>query len=49
VVAQRQVYLDEMERRSPSGLRAWLESGARAAGGPERFLGKRRDDQTDAA
>ncbi|HET9830040.1 MAG TPA: hypothetical protein VFQ11_16230 [Nocardioidaceae bacterium] len=49
VVAQRQVYLDEMERRSPSGLRAWLESGARAAGGPERFLGKGQDDQTDAA
>lgn len=38
VVSQRQVYLDEMERRCPTGLRAWLESGARAAGGPDRFL-----------
>lgn len=50
VVAQRQVYLDEMERRSPTALQAWLESGARAAGGPDRFLTKRRhDDQSDAA
>lgn len=50
VVAQRQVYLDEMERRSPTALQAWLESGARAAGGPDRFLTRRRhDDQSDAA
>jgi hypothetical protein len=38
VVVQRQQLLDEMERRSPSALQAWLASGARAAGGPERFL-----------
>lgn len=37
-VAQRQVYLDEMERRSPAALQAWLASGAGAAGGPDRFL-----------
>lgn len=54
VVAQRQVYLDEMERRSPTALKAWLDSGARAAGGPERFLTRRphddrSDDQSDAA
>ncbi len=51
VVSQRQVYLDEMERRSPSGLQAWLDSGARAAGGPERYLTRRprTDDQSDAA
>lgn len=50
VVAQRQVYLDEMERRSPTALQAWLESGARAAGGPDRFLTQwRHDDQSDAA
>jgi hypothetical protein len=50
VVAQRQVYLDEMERRSPSALRAWFASGARAAGGPDRFInGERRDGRSDAA
>lgn len=38
VVEVRQLYLDEMERRSPAALQAWLGSGARAAGGPERFL-----------
>jgi hypothetical protein len=38
VVAQRQLYLDEMERRSPAALHAWLASGADAAGGPDRFL-----------
>jgi hypothetical protein len=49
VVAQRQIYLDEMDRRSPSALQAWLASGARAAGGPDRFLTQRHDDQSDAA
>ena len=50
VVAQRQVYLDEMERRSPSALQAWLASGARAAGGPDRYLSGERDDgRSDAA
>ncbi len=50
VVAQRQVYLDELERRSPTALQAWLASGARAAGGPDRFLTRpQRDDQSDAA
>ena len=37
-VARRQQYLDELERRDPVGLRRWLESGARAAGDPTRFL-----------
>lgn len=50
VVVQRQILLDEMERRSPLALQAWLASGARAAGGPERFLGGQpHDDQPDAA
>jgi hypothetical protein len=51
VVAQRQVYMDEMERRRPNGLEARRDSGARAAGGPERFLTHqpRTDDQSDAA
>ncbi|MEP6815337.1 MAG: hypothetical protein ABI873_07295 [Marmoricola sp.] len=42
VVVLRQLYLDEMDRRSPSALNAWLSSGARAAGGPDRYL---RDDR----
>jgi hypothetical protein len=50
MVAQRQIYLDEIERRSPSALHAWLASGARAAGGPDRFLNhQRRDPRSDAA
>jgi hypothetical protein len=44
VVAVRQAYLDEMESRSADGLLAWLRSGARASGGPERFLRTRGDD-----
>lgn len=38
VVQQRQLYLDELERRNPQGLAAWLASGARAAGDPTRFI-----------
>ena len=38
VVAERQLCLDELERRSPGGLRAWLKAGARAAGDPSRFV-----------
>jgi hypothetical protein len=50
VVALRQAYLDEMSRRDPVGFQSWLESGARAASGPERFLGRsRRPDESDAA
>jgi hypothetical protein len=44
VVSLRQAILDEMEFRHPVGLRVWLHSGARAAGGPDRFL--RRSDET---
>lgn len=39
VVASRQACLDEIERRDPDGLHAWLMSGARASGSPQRFLG----------
>lgn len=39
IVGCRQLYLDELERRCPSGLRAWLASGARAAGSPQRYVG----------
>jgi hypothetical protein len=41
VVVRRQAYLDELEVRDRGGLTAWLESGARASGGPDHFL---RDD-----
>jgi hypothetical protein len=38
VVAARQRCLDELERRNPDGLSAWLEAGARAASDPSRYL-----------
>lgn len=38
IVGTRQLYLDELERRSPNGLRAWLDSGARAAASPLRYV-----------
>ena len=38
VVASRQAYLDEMERRNPPGLSAWLAAGGRAPSGPERYF-----------
>jgi hypothetical protein len=34
----RHAYLKELERRDPDAIRAWLAAGARAAGGPEKFL-----------
>lgn len=36
-VLLRQACLDELTRRNPTAVRAWLESGGRASGGPERF------------
>lgn len=38
LVALRQSYLDELEDRNVTALRAWLASGARAAGSPETYL-----------
>jgi hypothetical protein len=38
VVEQRQQYLDELHRRSPQGLAAWLASGARASGNPLPYV-----------
>jgi hypothetical protein len=38
LVQARQAFLDELERRNPAGLHEWLESGARAAGDPTRFM-----------
>ena len=48
-VAWRQAFLDELERRDPAAVRAWLDSGARSSGGPERFLTDHgRHGETDA-
>jgi hypothetical protein len=38
VVEQRQKYFDELHRRSPEGLTAWLASGARASGNPMPYV-----------
>lgn len=38
VVMARQRCLDELERRDPVGLQAWLESSASAGSNPHRFL-----------
>lgn len=38
VVARRQQYLEELERRDPSGLQRWLASGARVSSDPGRYL-----------
>jgi hypothetical protein len=38
IVMSRQWCLDELERRHPDGLQAWLESAASAGGDPARFL-----------
>ena len=48
VVQQRQRYLDELERRNPSGLSVWLSSGARAAGDPSRYFVPRSGPATDS-
>jgi hypothetical protein len=39
VVMARQSYLDELTRRHPQAMSAWLSSGAAAAGSPLPFLG----------
>jgi len=41
-VAERQRYLDELERRNASGLTAWLASGARVASNPLPYLTETR-------
>jgi len=38
IVRARERCLDELERRDPVGLQAWLASNASAAGDPARFL-----------
>jgi hypothetical protein len=44
LIAVRQMYLEELEKRDPSGFAAWLESGGRASGAPERFMTQRLAD-----
>jgi hypothetical protein len=41
VVAARNAYLDELERRAPDAFGQWLESGPRAAGNPAKFFNPR--------
>jgi hypothetical protein len=43
IVGMRQVYLDEMERRDPAGLRSWLWSGPHAGSSPEKYLAAEGD------
>jgi hypothetical protein len=38
IVKRRQEYLDELQRRSPQGLAAWLDAGARASSNPLPYL-----------
>jgi hypothetical protein len=38
LVAARQGYLDELERRDPSGFSRWLAAGARPASDPSKYL-----------
>jgi hypothetical protein len=40
IVAERQQYLDEFDRRNASGLAAWLASGAQASGDPLPYLSR---------
>jgi hypothetical protein len=49
LVALREACLQEMEKRNPDALTAWLESGGRASGNPERFwrMTHRSEDDPD--
>ena len=45
IVSERQVYLDELERRDPRGFAAWLASGAHASQSPLPYLGSSRNER----
>jgi hypothetical protein len=49
LVALREACLDELERRDACALRAWLDNGARASGGPEKYLSSPPRRDPDAA
>lgn len=38
IVQLRAGYLEELERRQPHALQAWLDAGGRAASGPDKFF-----------
>jgi hypothetical protein len=44
LVALRQAYLDELERRDAAGVRRWLESGCALHGDPRPYLHPRPDE-----
>jgi hypothetical protein len=46
VVKRRQELLDELESRNPAGFAAWLDSGARAAGDPRRYIDSQRGEDS---
>jgi hypothetical protein len=48
IVMARQRCLDELERRDPDGLHAWLSASASAGGDPSRFLTHGRSDTPPA-
>lgn len=48
IVEARQLYLDELERRDPVGLKAWLGENASAAGDPSRYLARDGKDAPPA-
>lgn len=47
VARERGRYLDELERRHPTGFSAWIASGARAPSDPSRFMGLRHQTRRD--
>ncbi len=50
MIAVRRECLDELERRNPAAMRAWLSSGAPASTGPERYWAPGApEDDADAA
>jgi len=48
MVRKRQRYLDELERRHPGGLSAWLTSGAWASSTPLPYLSENRRSDAPA-
>lgn len=48
IVMARERCLDELERRDPDGLQAWLASAASAGGDPSRFLNHTGFDKGNA-
>jgi len=39
IAVERQIYLDEIERRYPHGFERWMRTNPRAASDPQRYLG----------